>query len=132
MIYTFTLRGRLSVELPSSASTTSDQIIYKADVLEQQLLANRLDTVITLAADGPIAVAFESLVSASMVLLRVVTPNAGKVLAALTHLDGTTQVVPLDPLFLLLSGASPITAITLARTPTVLTSVEVLLGELAP
>lgn len=67
----------------------------------------------------------------SVVSLRVITPNAGRVLATIVHADGAGEVVPIDQFFLLISQASPLTAISLTRAVGVAADVEALLGELS-
>lgn len=131
MTYTYKLVGKTTIELPPAECSASDQFRSRATILEQVILKNRLIDLVTLTVDTPVAVSFGGLSTACVVSLRVTTTGSGKVLAALTHADGTAQLVPIDPLFILITQTSPVTAITLTRTATVEASVEVMLGELS-
>lgn len=131
MSYTFRFEGKAEVRLQPAAVDVSGQYKPRADYLEQILLKNRLVDVVNLISDVATVVSFGGLASACVVSLRVITPSAGKVLAALTHADGVAQSIPIDPLQFIISLASPFTAITLTRSAGVAASVEVMLGELS-
>jgi hypothetical protein len=65
---------------------------------------------------------------ANVVVIKVVGP---RVKAAITTADGASQIVPVDPLFVLhTTTVSPITALTLTRTPGNDTFVHLFLGQI--
>lgn len=107
---------------PSGASSVS------ATFDETLVLQTSTKTQVTLTSDAPVAVPFGTLASASYASLRA---TGGKVVATVTTPDGTAQTVSVDPLLLLISESAPATALSLTRSPGVLTTVEVLLGQLA-
>ena len=131
-MYTFSLRGKVAIELPESELVASDEFVFKADIFEHMLLENKFDTIISLPLDVPVPVNLGGLTEAHLILMKVVTPLAGKVLVELTHADGALQIIPFDPTFFLLSASSPVTAISLLRSSSLTVHVEILLGELAP
>jgi hypothetical protein len=83
-----------------------------------------------LSSDSPQPIPFGSVANANVVLLGV-TNGGGKVKAIITSADGTSQVVPFDLLFSAINQSTPITAISLQRTPATNTVVNVFLGEMA-
>jgi hypothetical protein len=83
---------------------------------------------IDLNVDTPVVVPFGGVTNANVVLLKAV---GGKVKARFTSADGTQQAVPFDTYLILMSLASPITAIDLVRTPATPATVRVFLGERA-
>lgn len=131
MAYPFELRGKLKVDLPPASSevTTAGDLAFQATILERMSLAAKHADVVTLGADPEEEVSFGDLGSAHVVMLRVLTLDAGTVLARLTHADGTDQVVPVDPALHLFCSSSPITALSLQRSAGVAARVSVFLGE---
>ena len=91
-------------------------------------MATVADTVgsYTLSTDGPQAVSLGGL---SLVHAVFIKTCGGKVTATITSADGTSQSVPVDPLFQLFCYSVPITAITLTRNPGVVTLVNVFLAQ---
>lgn len=130
--YGFRLSGKLMIELPVAATPASGDAAVKIDIFEEMELSSYEVASVTLEDDPPETVGFGDLPSAGFVLLRVKTLGAGTVLARLTHADGTLQVVPVGPIFMVGSLGSPITAITLQRATGVASVVQVLLCQQAP
>ncbi len=96
---------------------------------EALVLSDKLALSLELTSDAAMAVPFASVTNANIVVVKVVSGQ--KIKATITTADGAAQVVPVDSLLILESGASPVTALTLTRTPAVLTSVRVFLGQKA-
>ncbi|MEE9592242.1 MAG: hypothetical protein V3W28_01525 [Thermoplasmata archaeon] len=91
-----------------------------------QLVKKKFDT-IELTVDTPVVVDFGGLTNANVIILK--STGGVKVSARVTSADGTTQAVPFDTYFVLMSMDVPITAIDLTRTPATPTTVRVFLGE---
>lgn len=98
-----------------------------APLLHSLYLVRRLFLTVSLTGDSPVAVNFGSLSGANVVVLQ----STSKVRARFTSSDGSTQAVPVDPLQLQISLATPFTALDLTRLPGVNTEVTLFLGEKA-
>jgi hypothetical protein len=99
-----------------------------APIDESMVITKKTESDVDLNVDTPVAVQFGGAASASVVILKTV---GGKVKARLTSADGTTQVVPVDSTFILISRSVPITAIDLTRVPATPCKVIYYLGEAA-
>lgn len=109
--------GNLSLE-PSV-----EAIIDEALVFSRKIVAT-----ITLTVDTPVAVAFNGMTSAHVVILSTV---GGKVTARFTSADGATQAIPVDSSLIIISRTVPFTAIDLTRVASTTTDVRVVLGQKA-
>lgn len=125
MADTYNLSGSFtSVPASGSPSGSSSASVPLSETLT---LDAKMDSSIDLAADGDIAVPFGGVVNANVVFLYA----SNKVDAKITTADGATQVVPVDPLFQLISNSVPVTAIKLSRIAGTDTTVQFFLGEKA-
>lgn len=97
-----------------------------ANISEGKTLAAKEISELNLADDSPLAVPFGGVVNANIVILKAI---GGKVTAALTSTDGSSQHVPFDTYFILMSDSVPITALTLTRVAGTPTTVRVFLAE---
>jgi hypothetical protein len=97
-------------------------------IQEQFTLDAKTSGEVQLTSDSALPLNFGGVTDANIVTLKVL-PGASPVTAALTWAGGTSQVVPVDTYTVLMSEGKPITAITLQRTPGVLSTVEYLLGQ---
>ncbi len=131
MSYVFSLSGKCSVNLPPASGPLSGQAAVSMQIIEELALEDYEYLGMTLEADDPEAVSLGDLSSANVLMVRVKTKDAGNVLALITHADGTEQVVPVAPMFLLIANASPVTALSLQRAPGVACSASVLLAKAA-
>lgn len=98
-----------------------------APLLQSLYLVRRLALSLSLTSDSPVAVNFGSLSGAHVVVLQ----STSKVRARYTSSDGSAQAVPVDPLSIQLSLATPFTALDLTRLAGVNTEVTLFLGEKA-
>lgn len=112
----------LAASLDTPVPTTAEVL---GQLLESLYLTDKLTGNLALGADSPVSVGFGSIVNASVIILR----STSKVRARITSADGSTQSVPVDPLFVLLAGSVPVTAIDLTRLAGVNTNVTLFLGE---
>ena len=91
-----------------------------------QLAKKRIDE-IDLDVDTEVAVAFGGVTNANIVILKAV--GGTTVQAHVTSAAGASQIIPFDTYLILMSMATPVTAIGLVRTPATPTTVRVFLGE---
>ncbi len=84
---------------------------------------------ITLNTDAALVVPMAANMTGSNVVILKVT--GAKVRARLTSSDGSQQSIPVDSFFALTTRSVLITAIDLTRTPGVITTVDVFLGQLS-
>lgn len=131
MSYALTIAGKIEVKSPPAVSIPSGDFDFRAKLEDGYVLSNKYATVVNLDADSAEPVSLADIAGANVVFLRVLGSGSGKVLATLTHADGASQAVPVDPMFLLVTAASAITALSLMRTPTIAAAVEVFLGVMA-
>jgi hypothetical protein len=99
-----------------------------APIDESMVITKKTESDIDLNVDTPVPVAFGGVVNASIVILKTV---GGKIKARLTSADGTTQSIPVDSTFILISRSVPFTAIDLTRVPATPCQVRVYVGEVA-
>jgi len=124
--YQFSLAGSYLAD-PLSGDTSLDPST-PAPIDEQMTLDKRSVFDVKLTTDALAAVPMGGITSAHIVILKAIE---GKVLAKLTSVAGIAQIVPVDKVLILISEGDPITAISLTRTPALLTTVRVFLGEKA-
>jgi len=122
----FSLSGSYTVA-PSTGVPSLDPSI-SSPIDESLQLKSKQYVPVLLAADAPVSVPFGTVVNAHVVLLKA---QGGPCVARLTSAAGATQLVPFDTFLILMSVGSPITAISLVRTPATETTVRVFLGEKA-
>lgn len=122
----FSLAGQVGSVPASGSPSGAFQLIATLD--ESLTLLHKHQDTLQLTVDSPVVLNFGGVVSAHVVIMRV---TGGKVDARITSADGTAQIVPIDPLLILISKTVPITAISLTRVATVDTTVEIFLGEQA-
>jgi len=122
----FKLTGSYDVT-PLTAPLSFAQI-QSAPINEALTIKASMVTEMDLILDPAYTVNFGGVVNAHIVILK---STNGKVLATLTTADGTAQVVPFDTYWILMSEASPVTALTLTRVAGVETTVRVYLAEQA-
>jgi hypothetical protein len=111
---------------PCSGVPSGDPLIQAALSEQAFLSAKQVDTV-TLPDTTPKAVSFGDLAQADVIVLRAL---GGKVSATITSGDGTSQVIPVEPLLILMNDSVAVTAIVLTAAsgaPTI--AVKVFLGQ---
>ena len=100
------------------ASASFEELIYLQDA--------SVGARYTLSSDAAQPINFAGLASAGAIVLV----GTGKFTAVLTSSAGATQRVPVDTILALTCQGAPVTAIDLLRTPGVLVTVKVFLGEI--
>jgi hypothetical protein len=128
----YTLAGAWTVD-PAEFGVQSFDPTFTAPVQESVLLARKLEVEYTLTADAPVTLPVggpnDAIKAAHVLQVRAV---GGKVRLRITTIDGAVQSVPADPLLIVISTSTPITAVDVTRTPATLTTVKVLLGDMGP
>lgn len=99
-----------------------------ATINESKTLKVKSSTDVVLSIDTPVAVPFGGVVNANIIILK---STSGKVTARVTSADGSTQSVPFDTYWILMSDSTPITAIDLTRVAGVETTVRCFVAEKA-
>lgn len=130
--YVSEFSGKISVGVPLGVLDVSGATSFSRTMLDAMDAKAVIATVAYLDDDAEETVSLGDLGGANVVMLFVSTPGAGKVLAGLTHVNGTAQVVPVEPLLYLATRSSPVTAITLQRNPGVSTVVQIVLCSRNP
>ena len=131
-IYRLTADAQVSTLFGPSGS---GQAALDVPIDEALCLAVRSSQVVELISDAPVVVQLPGPTSgapaapqANALIAKVVGP---RVKATITTADGATQVVPVDPLLVLhTTTVSPITALSLTRTPGNDTFVHLFLGQI--
>jgi hypothetical protein len=95
---------------------------------ERVSLQNKVLGHYELLADAPQVVALGGLTNVNVLVIKA---SGGKVKVTVSSADGATQVLPVDPLLILIDRTVPITAISLTRVASTDTTVDLFLGELA-
>ena len=124
---TFTLQATARAEPNSTLPLGSGCPTITIPFDEQVTLVVKNYDEVDLSVDTPVSVSFGGVVNASVVVISTV--NGAKVTARITSADGTTQSIPIDDTFILISRSVPVTAIDLTRLPATATKVKVFLGE---
>lgn len=123
----FSLQGSYTV-MPLSPQASADFDVI-APIAENEILDEKTAVSLNMTGDSPLAVPFGSVANAHVVIIKVV--SGLKVVATITTADGTAQTVPVDTFLAIVAEGSPVTALTLTRTPATLTQVRVFLGQKA-
>lgn len=131
MTYAFLLTGTLDVQPPAASFSPSGDFNFHAQLEESLSLTLKHVTTVSLTSDSALSVSLGDLPSAHVLFLRLQS-GTGPVLAQITTSAGASQIVPVDPFFLLIASGAPVTAFTLQRAPGIATVVEVLLGYVGP
>lgn len=137
------LTGRFRYMPPVPNADGSSNPTWLSDVLEAMACSGRKEEEYTLLADGDTTVNFGSLAAGAHLVVVKVTPNVGippspgfpngvpaapnPVVVKLTSLAGAAQAITVDGFLFLLSQTVPYTAMTVARSISVQTTVRVLL-----
>jgi hypothetical protein len=80
-----------------------------------------------LDSDSPQAVAFGGVTGATVLIVKAV---GGSVKVTITSSAGSSQVIPVDSFLLIMTDSTtPITAVSLTRSPGVVTTCSVFLGQ---
>jgi hypothetical protein len=135
--------GRLRYAAPVPNVDSSSNPTWLADVLEQMACSARKEEEYTLTADGDTPVTFGSLVNGANWVVIKVMPNIGippspgfptgvpaapnPVIAKLTSPAGAAAPIEVDGFMLIASQTIAYTALSIARTPSVQTTVRVML-----
>ena len=99
-----------------------------APISEKLSLIRKAISRITLSTDVAVAIDLSGLTQINVLIIKTI---GGKVMARITSADGSTQAVPVDSFFAIISSSVPITAVDLTRVVGTSTTVEVFLGEKA-
>jgi len=100
----------------------------EAQINESVTLQKKLVRESRLTVDGPIAVSFDTITNAHIIILKAV---GGKCRARFTSADGATQAIPFDTYLITMSEQVPITALDLTRVNGIDTTVRIFIGEKA-
>jgi hypothetical protein len=133
--------GRFKYSEPVPYLDSSSNPFWISDVLEQMACSARKEDEYTLVADGDTAISFGSLPFGANVIIIKVMPNLGlpptpgnpagtlavanPIIAKLTSAAGAASPIAIDGFLFLMSQSVPYTALSIARTPTVQTTVRV-------
>ena len=126
MAYQFALTGGYTNTPLDGVPSLAPNVDAPLD--ESMVVLKKAESDVDLDVDTPVAIAFGGVMNASIVILKTV---GGKIRARLTSADGTTQSIPIDSTFILISRSVPITAIDLIRVPATSCQVRYFLGEVA-
>lgn len=119
----FTLTGSWQSSPQTSGAVNSPDT--STPLSETQTVVERNISSITLGVDTAVVLPFAGVTNAQIVIISTENLNLR---AALTSVAGTTQIIPINDLLILVSRTEPITAITLTRTAGVSTPVKFYLG----
>lgn len=121
------LRLSGSVRIAPTSGAPSGDPDVGSPIDESMVIEHPITDKVELLTDDPVEVSLGSADDVNFIQLRAV---GGKVRARLTSADGTSQSVPVDPYFLVISKSVAFTAIDLTREAGVLgVAVKVLLGQ---
>lgn len=98
------------------------------ELIARMPIAAKTSDQFTLSTDAPQSVPLGGLTGADVVVLQLVS---GSLSASLTSANGSAQIVPVSSLLLLITKGTPVTALSLTRSPGVPTQVHVLLAQAA-
>lgn len=122
----FNLSGSYQTQPLGGISSGNPTLV--APINESMILTEKSLDTLMLTVDTPVAVSFGGVTNANAIVMRAV---GGPVTVRLTSAAGATQSVPMDEYFSVLTSTVPVTAIDLTRSPGVLTTVTVFLGQKA-
>jgi hypothetical protein len=120
----FNLGGNYTTQPASGAPSADPSFIAPID--ETMTLVHKHFDTIDLGSDLATPVDFGGVTNCHVAIIKTV---GGKVMVRVTSADGTTQSIPVDQFFVVMSNTVPITAIDLTRVPGQVTTVKVFLGE---
>lgn len=126
-----TIEASLSSQPSPAPAAGSGAIQLVAPLCESLQIAAKIVTELDLITDSPVAIPFAQLTGANLVYLKLLAGQGSTVKVTHTSDVSTNQNVPMDDLLILVSQESPLTAISLTRTPGAYARVEVLLGQSA-
>ena len=129
--YTIDFNGTVRVRPLLGTVPISGDFASTASIQETMGIAKKVDTVLSLDDNDPEDVNIGDLTGVNTLCIRVLTTGAGTLLLRLTHADGTAQIFPGDPFFYLVTGTSPITALSIQRSVGVAATVHILAGQKA-
>jgi len=123
---TFALRGYISVTQGPVATPTGD--FGLTALLESTLtLSKKHAATVSLDADAVEVISLGDIATADVLVITNVT--GGQIVVRITTAAGATQIVPVTDTLLLISTTSPITAIDMQRVAGVVTTCNILVGE---
>ena len=122
----FSLVGSYQVEPSASFPSGSSLIATRLDERTLLDLFSRKDY--TLTGDAPVSVDLDSMAQLEVVIVRC----SRKVTVTLSSADGAAQVIPADPLAIIISKTVPFTAVSLTRVAGNETTVQVFIGQTPP
>ena len=125
MTQLFRFRGHCETE---SSSHPEPMTQVWSEVVKRLPISKKHTDEYILTVDTAVPIGFGGIVNAAVVMLQV---QGGKVTVTITSADGTSQNVPADALFILISATTPVTAISVTRSSGIPTNVNVLLAEAA-
>ena len=128
MTTAYQFQGGPSIQAIPGAYASSGVPVTSIPINTAYTLALQNAVSYDLSSDSPVSIPVPGVSGANIVLITV---TGSRVKATLTSADGSAQVIPVDPTFYLESTTvSPITALTLTRTPGVDTLVSIFLGSI--
>jgi len=120
----FALEGSYSSR-PTSGNPSGNPEV-EAPISERITLNNKTVGYYELTSDSPVNVDLGGLSSVNVLVIKTV---GGKARVRITSSDGSTQAVPVDSFFVLITKSVAVTAIDLTRVAGIDTNVRVFLGE---
>ena len=126
---TLQLSGSLKVTPPPSASDNSLNPQILAQVLEQLPVNVKSYDEYVLSSDSPQVINFAGLAQAQALMVKVM-PGGGPVTCQVSSPAGATQDIPADPFAFIIAAGAAFTALSVTRTPGILTTIRVLLATL--
>ena len=122
-----TISGSYVIAPLTGASANGEPTI--STPFDEMIITDRSTLVeLRLTSDVAVSVAFGGVDEAVFVAIHA---SGGKVSATLTSADGTDQIIPVDPIGLLLSESVPFTALSLTRATGTTVDVRVVLADKA-
>ena len=137
---TVQLSGRIKYVSPIPNVDSSSNPAWVSDVIESMSCSSRVELEYTLVVDGDTAVSFGPLTSVNLIIVKVM-PNTGipptpgfpngvpaalnPITVKLTGGAGAAQAITVDPFQFLQSTSVPYTSMSIARAPSVQTTVRI-------
>ena len=134
MSYAYQFQGGASLQSIPGAALTSGIPTIEQQINTAYTLTLKTSADFELTSDSPVTVPLPGPSAESgtpQANILQITVQGPRVKATITTADGASQVVPVDPtLYMETTTVSPITALTLTRTPGVDTLASVFLGQI--
>jgi len=121
---TLLLSGQLTIN-PSPACGCDPEMGTTVTLAEEMSIAAKLSTSFVLPSDAAFPVDLTMVPEVNALVIDC----TAKVKITVTTADGVAQVIPVDPLLVLLTSSVPITALSITRVAGTDTTVRLVLGD---